>query len=131
MAKKCQSGQKRIWWMVKIWRFWCQEIHCKFGKKWEDCYGIGGHVVHVHSSNYLYLLANKLWILECNFAIFFLYVYFLQCLFLLSYFFRLCCFFYSCKWILDVLVFFFSYYVFNFWCGWFIILWVFFQNGKV
>jgi hypothetical protein len=63
--------------------------------------------------------------------LFFLYVYFLQCLFLLFYSLGYVVSFIVVSEILNVLVFFFSYYVFYFWCGWFIILRVFFQNGEV
>lgn len=76
----------------------------------------------------LYLLANKVWILECNFAILFLlYVYFLQRLFLLFYSLGYVVSFIVISEILDVFVFVFSNYVFYFWCGWFIILRLFFH----
>jgi len=103
-------------------------IHWRFDKRWKDYYKIGGHVVHVHSSNFkgqqfACQQGMNPWMQFCN-SIFFLHLFFTMFVFivLLS---RLCCFPFPCKWISNALMIIFLNVFLKFFGGWFIILQMF------
>jgi len=72
-------------------------IHWRFDKRWKDYYKIGGHVVHVHFSNFKegQQLAHQQgmnpWMQFCNFVSLCLFFTIFVSIILL---FRLCCFFF-------------------------------------
>jgi hypothetical protein len=103
------------------------KIHWRFDKRWKDYYKIGGHVVHVHSSNFKegQQLARQQcmnpWMQFCNFVFLCLFFTIFVSIIILS---RLC-FFFPCKWNSNALKIIFLNVFFSFFYGWIIILQMF------